>query len=373
MRIKIPHFIFVQSFALHLQKSIKKEQANRMTDNGKITGIKDLAEALGLSTSTVSRALAGNPRISEETRIRVEEQARLMRYNANAVASSLRTGRSKILGVIIPLANRNFFASVISGIEMVANEGGYSVMICQTNEDSNREKEAIEAFLKARVAGIAVSVAAHTREFDHFERVKQAGIPLILFDRAYEAIGTHQVVLDDRLGARIATDHLIQQGCRKILHFGGRQYMSIYKNRTAGYLESLKAADIEPDDNLLCFNVLQEDAVKEVIEKLLDNCISFDGIFASSDFAAIGAMQFLQSRGFKIPDEVAIIGFADEPFTKWVTPGLSSINQHPLEMGNAVADLFLSLMKSRRNSGTPPISRLTLTPELVIRASSSRC
>jgi LacI family transcriptional regulator len=348
-------------------------RAELMTDSGKVTGIKDLAEALGLSTSTVSRALAGNPRISEETRQRVEAQARLMKYNANAVASSLRTGRSKILGVIIPLANRSFFASVISGIEKVANEGGYSVMICQTNEDSLREKEAIDAFLKARVAGIAVSVAAHTREYEHFERVKQAGIPLILFDRAYESIGTHQVVIDDRYGAKMATDHLIQQGCRRILHFGGRQHMSIYKNRTFGDLDSLQQAGIPVDDDLLCFKTLHEEVVKEVIDELLDKCIPFDGIFASSDYAAIGAMQQLQSRGIKVPQEVAIIGFADEPFTKWVTPGLTTVNQHPLEMGNAVANLFLNLMHSRRYSGALPLNRLTLTPDLIIRGSSMRC
>lgn len=342
-----------------------------MEKNGKPIGIKDLAEALGLTPSTVSRALRGNTRISEETRQRVKQQAKLMNYSHNSAAASLRTGKSKILGVIIPLANRSFFASVISGIETVANNGKYSVMICQTNEDSIREKAAVTALLKARVDGIAVSVSAGTTDFGHFQSVKDAQIPLITFDRTFDEIGAHQVLIDDRMGGKMATDHLIAQGCRRILHIGGRQHMTIYKNRTQGYLDSLKSAGIEVDDNLLIVNDTRENSASEAVQMLLEKGIAFDGIFAASDYAAIGAMKRLQSNGIQVPSEVAIVGFADEPFTKWVTPSLSTVNQHSEAMGNAIANLFLSLM-DKKVDGPPPLNKVVLMPELVVRESSMR-
>lgn len=340
--------------------------------NSKAISIKDLAKSLGLSSSTVSRALNNNPRISKKTREKVQAQAKLMNYRHNDAAASLRTGKTQTFGVIIPLANRSFFASIISSIETMLNKSNYNVIICQTNEKYEREKAAIDALLKARVDGIAISVSAETIDFSHFELVKDAGIPLILFDRTYDEIGAHQVVIDDRLGSKMATDHLIKQGCTHILHIGGRQHISIYKNRTLGYLDSLEAAGIKSVEEFLVYTDAKEESAKTLIKTYLDKGIHFDGIVAASDFSAIGAMQTLQKTGKKIPDDVAIIGFADEPFTKWVTPSLSSINQDTLNMGESVADLFLSLMEKSNHEISPPVTKVSILPELKIRSSSKR-
>jgi len=193
------------------------------------------------------------------------------------MAAGLRTGKSNILGVIIPVANRSFFASVIAGIERMANQAKYNVIICQTNEDIKREREAIEALLRTRVDGIAISVSANTIDFSHFELVKNAEIPLILFDRTYDAIGAHQVLIDDRLGAKKATQHLIQQGCRKIVHLGGKQHVSIYQARLKGYFDALQEAKIAIEENLIFYTNAKENSATQAINTLLEKGIDFDG------------------------------------------------------------------------------------------------
>lgn len=342
-----------------------------MSKSGKQVGLKDLAEELGLTISTVSRALNNNPRISDATRERVQALARKRNYRQNMAAASLRTGKSKTLGVIIPLVNRTFFASVISSIENVVNQSGYRVIICQTNESGQKEKEAVDALLKATVDGVAVSLSAGTHDFSHFEAIRQAGISLILFDRTSDEIGAHQVLVDDRLGAKTATKHLIEGGCKRILHIGGPQHIGIYKNRTAGYLDALKEANLEQVDELLVFTDVREKSARELITTYLKQGVCFDGIMASSDFAAVGAMQVLQESGKQIPDEVAIVGFANEPFTNWVTPGLSSVSQHTEEMGETVAELFLTL-EDKKKRRSVSARKIVLEPELIIRASSKR-
>lgn len=340
--------------------------------SAKQVSISDIAEALGLTASTISRALNGNPRISEATRERVIEQARLMNYNYNGAAASLRTGKSQILGVIIPLINRAFFASVISGIESVANAGGYSVMICQTSEGYENEKAAVAALMKARVDGIAISVSAETRRFDHYASIRQAGIPLILFDRTFDEVQANQIVIDDRMGGRLATEHLIEQGCRRILHLGGPQHMSIYANRTQGFVDALLGQQLKLQPERQLFTALNEQSGSEAVEQLLAKGIAFDGLFAASDYAAIGAMRRLQAHGLRVPEDVAVIGFANEPFTRFVSPGLSSVDQHSEEMGKAVAKLFLSLLGNEQDAKAMPQTKLVISPSLIVRESSLR-
>ena len=345
----------------------KKKRKTLAKKSGHST-IHDIAEALGLTASSVSRALNDNPRISEATRQAVREQAEKMNYHPNSVAAGLRTGKTGILGVVIPLANRAFFASIISGIERVANQAGYNVMICQTGDNYEAEKSAIEALLKARVEGLAISVSAKTKDFKHFERVKQANIPFILFDRTFDEIGTSEVVIDDRLGAMHATEHLIEQGCQRIAHFAGLQHINIYKNRTKGYLDALEKHGLPYNEQLIIFGDLKEGSGDAAVNTLYERGAQFDGIFSSSDFAAIWAMKNLQARGVRIPEDVAIIGFSNEPFTALVTPALSTVNQFTDDIGSSVANLFLKEIGLKKEQRIP--KKIVLTPEIIVRASS---
>ncbi len=334
------------------------------------TTIHDIAEALGLTASSVSRALNGNSRISDATRKAVLEQAEKMHYRPNTVASGLRTGKTGILGVVIPLANRSFFGSVISGIEQVANKAGYNVLICQTGDDYEAEKRAIEALLNARVEGLAISVASMTKKFEHIERVKESNVPLILFDRTFDHINSSQILIDDYYGAFMATEHLIEQGCKLITHFAGFQHMTIYKSRAQGYKDALEKHGLLFDENLIIYNDTKEKSGDRAINELYEKNIAFDGIFSASDFGAIWAMKNLQKRGVRIPEDVAIIGFANEPFTELVTPSLSTVNQFPEKMGASVANLFLEEVAEKVEKRTS--RKIILTPELIIRGSSLR-
>ncbi|MBL7814955.1 MAG: LacI family DNA-binding transcriptional regulator [Saprospiraceae bacterium] len=341
-----------------------------MSKKSEHSTIHDIAQALGLTASSVSRALNDNPRISEATRQAVKEQAEKMNYRPNLVAAGLRTGKTGILGIIIPLANRAFFASIISGLERVANQSGYNVMICQTGDSYEAEKSAVEALLRARVEGVAVSVSAKTLDFKHFDRIKQAKIPLILFDRTMDEIGASEVVIDDRLGAMLATEHLIEQGCRRIAHFAGLQHISIYKKRTKGYLDALEKHGLSYDENLVVFGEVKEGSGDAAVNTLYERGVSFDAIFSSSDFAAIWAMKNLQKRGVRIPDDVAIIGFANEPFTELVTPALSTVNQLADDLGSAIANLFLEEINVKKEQRKP--QKIVLMPEIIVRESSKR-
>jgi LacI family transcriptional regulator len=340
----------------------------KMPQQKKRITIHDIAAASGFTASTVSRALQKDERISDATRILIESFAEQMNYRSNAVASSLRTGRSKMIGVVIPLFNRTFFASIIGGIETVMKQAGYSVMICQSNDEYESEKEAIRALMQARVDGIAISVAAQTSNFDHIQLIKNEQIPLILFDRTCAEMEGHQVIIDDFKGAKDATLHLLEQGCRKIAYFAGLQHLSTQKNRTLGYKAALAEKGIPFDDNLMIISHLKEGSGDHAVNLLYEKGIEFDGIFAASDYSAVAAMRNLQKRGVEIPKSVAIVGFSDEPFTALVTPALSTVNQHTNLMGQAVADLFMNLFQHKAQPKL--VNKIILEPELIIRASS---
>jgi LacI family transcriptional regulator len=312
--------------------------------------------------------LQNDERISDATRIIIESLATQMNYRSNAVASSLRTGKSKMIGVVIPLFNRTFFASIIGGIETVMKQAGYSVMICQSNDDYESEKAAISALMRARVDGIAISVAAQTENFAHIQLLENEQIPFILFDRTHEEMEVHQVMIDDFKGAKDATLHLIEQGCRKIAYFAGVQHLTTQKNRTLGYKAALAEKGIGFDDNLMIISHLKEGSGDNAVNILYDKGIEFDAIFAASDYSAVAAMRNLQKRGVEIPKSVAIVGFSDEPFTALVTPALSTVNQHTHLMGQTVATLFMNLFQ---NEVDPKLmNKIILEPELIIRASS---
>lgn len=334
--------------------------------------IHDIARKLNITASTVSRALKDHPRISTETKKAVLKAAQKLNYQPNHIAAALRNGRSNIIGIIVPTADRTFFSSVVRGIEEIANTSKYNVMICQTYDSYEKEVDTVEALLNARVDGIIASFAKNTTNFDHFLKVKERGIPLILFDRSNDTLEVSHVVVDDFLGAYKATEHLIQQGCKRIGHFTNTRKISIYKERLRGYREALTDNGIPYDESLVVESNLQLEDGRASMEQLLQRKEIPDGVFSASAYGILGAMQVLKEKGFKIPEQVALVGFSNEPFTSFTDPALSAVDQHSMRMGNSAAEIFLEEISSARSNQKFIPQKIVLTPELIVRQSSLR-
>jgi LacI family transcriptional regulator len=332
------------------------------------TTIHDIAEKLNVTASTVSRALKDHPRISAETKKSVLRAVRKLNYQPNNIAAALRNGRSNIIGIMIPTADRSFFSSVIGGIEEIANTASYNVMICQTYDNYEKEVATIDALLKAGVDGIIVSHAKETKDFRHFLKAKERGIPIIQFDRSFDDLDVSQIVVDDFLGAFKATEHLIQQGCKRIAHFTNTLKISIYKERLRGYREALLASGLKYDEALVIESNLQiEDGRNSMLQLLKLKQIP-DAVFSASAYGVVGAMQVLKEKNIKIPDQVALVGFSNEPFTSFIEPSMTTVDQHSMRMGNAAAEIFLQEVSSDRTKFIP--QKIVLKPELIIRQSS---
>lgn len=296
--------------------------------------------------------------------------AKELNYKPNSVATALRSGKTKIIGMLVPKIDRSFFGSVIRGVEDVSNELNYHVLISQSNENFINEKKAIKAFINSQVDCIVASMSKTTTDFSHFQEVLDNGIPLILFDRTTPQLETLQVAIDDYQGGYLATSHLIDQGCRRIVHFRSFQDLSICKERYRGYIDALNDHGIAFDDSLVFNGSSKLEDGRLHAEQLLNNNIQFDAIFSASDFCALGAMQVLKENGIKIPGDVAIVGFSNEPFTSYTEPPISTVNQYPVEMGATVANLFFDNLNSKKKNRIP--KRTVIQPQLIIRASSKK-
>ena len=333
----------------------------------KIT-IHDIARELNITASTVSRALNDNPRISDETKKLVLKAAKKLNYQPNHIAAALRNGRSNIIGIIVPTADRSFFSSVIKAIEEIANNSRYNVMICQTYDSYTKEVASVEALLNARVDGIIASHGKETVDFDHFKKVKRKGIPLVLFDRSNDEFEVSNVVIDDYLGGYKATEHLIEQGCKRIAHFTNTQKISIFKERLRGYCDALEQHGLKVDENLIVASNLQLQDGRDSMLKLLQLKKMPDAVFSSSAYGAMGALQILKEKKLRVPDDVALVAFSNEPFTSFTEPALTTVDQHPERIGNAAAEIFLAEVAAKNSKFFP--QKIVLKPELIIRPSS---
>jgi LacI family transcriptional regulator len=329
--------------------------------------IKDIAKVLGVSVSTVSRALKNHPDISEDTRNQVKDLARKLNYEPNALAMSLRRSKTNTIGVIIPEIVHFFFSSVISGIEDVAYDRGYNVLVSQSNENYEREVINAQALLSNRVDGVLVSIAKTTLDFDHFRNFVNQGIPMVFFDRVCAEIITDRVVTNDEGGAFAATEHLINIGCKHIAHFAAPQNLLIGQGRLAGYLRALKQYRIIYDPNF----VLHCDTRELVLEKasgFFQKYPNVDGIFAVNDSTAITTMQVIQKLGKKIPGDIAMIGFGDGPNALIVSPELSTVEQRGYDMGKEAITLLLN--KIENETSIDSFQTKVITPTLMPRSST---
>ncbi len=334
------------------------------------TTIQDIADALDITSSTVSRALNNHPAISQATKLLVTNKAKQLNYRPNYIAAALRSGKSKIIGVIIPVADRAFFSAAIRGIEDEAVKRGYGVIVCQAYNDIEKEKRAIDTLVRSQVDVIISSVAKSTsvKQFNHYKKVKEDGIPVIFFDRIIDDLEVNSVVIDDFRGAYLATSHLIEQGYRKIAHYAGDFSTTIYKERLRGYRQALEDRQIEVREKYILECPSNVEKGQEVTEKLFQSVDPPDAIFSSSDFAALGALQKLKTLGIAVPGKVGIVGFANEPFSSFIEPSLSSVNQFSRDLGKMAAQIFFE----GDQLTTAPARQVVLQPQLIIRRSSAR-
>ncbi len=336
----------------------------------KKTTIHDIAKMLDITASTVSRALKDHPRISDSTKQQVLSMAKKMNYQPNSIAAALRRGTSNLVGVIIPNIDRNFFASVVRGVEDVLNDTNYNVIICQSNDSLQKEKSNIKALLEAQVDGIFASYAKETTDFSHYEDIQKRGISLILFDRMQDSFDVDAVVIDDYLGAFKATEHLIEQGCKRIVHFSGPQTVSIYRDRQRGYTEALKKNGLPVDESLILSSDLKLETGKKMGYEIAGWSKQPDAVFSASDYAAMGAMKIFKNKGILVPEDIAVVGFSNESFTSLIDPALTTVDQHSKKMGQFTANLFLDSLKDKSEDHTP--AKTVLNPELIVRASSTK-
>lgn len=306
------------------------------------TTIHDIARQLNLSASTVSRALNNNPLISEATRRLIRQKADEMGYRPNIVASNFRTKKTNTIGVIVPLINRHFFSSVISGIEEVAYMNGFAVTISQSNDNFQKETKIAQTLFANRADGVIISIGMQTTSFDHLKVFSERGIPLVFFDRVVDEIKAYKIVVDDFNGGYMATKHLIDQGAKTIAHIGGPLHLDIYRSRHAGYKAALEESQLQVDRDLMIHNSLTYDEGIKSVEKLMEGPLKPDAIFCANDTTALSAIMHLQKLGFKIPQQIKIVGFSNEPFSEVVTPSISTIEQPGFEMGKKAAELLIN-------------------------------
>ncbi len=334
--------------------------------------IKDIARELGISPSTVSRALKDHPDISPDTKKAVNELAEKLNYQPNIVALSLRQSKTNTIGVIIPEIVHFFFSTVISGIEDVAYSAGYNVILAQSNESQTREISDIKALFNSRVDGMLMSVSRETTNFDHIESMLAKGVPIVFFDRVYDTGQASKIIVDDFTGAKEATLHLIDQGCKRIAHIEGPPNLEISKQRLEGYKEALKEHNMPFNKELvaICPSGTIEEG-KKATEKLLSLKNPPDAIFATNDPAAMGAMQAIKAKGLKMPNDVALVGFSNWFFSSLMDPPLSSVDQPGFEMGQEAAKLLIRQIEKQEkdDEDITPETKILKT-RLIIRESS---
>jgi len=332
----------------------------------KHTTIIDIAEKLGISPSTVSRALSDHPDIRRETKERVRKIAGELQYSPNPIAQSLKSSRTTTIGVIVPEIKHDFFSSAISGIEEIAYQSGYTIIVCQSNESYEREVVNTNALMHHRVAGVIVSISQNTKCGDHFQDLLRRKIPLVFFDRVCDDVAASKVVIDDYRSAFDAVTHLVQRGYKRIAHFAGPKELGICKKRWNGYVDALKQSRLELQTRLVRYGGLHEQDGYNSMDSLLKEDMIPDAIFAVNDPVAIGAFQRIKEAGLRIPDDIAIVGFSNNKITSLVDPQITTVDQPSFEMGRKAAEILISTIEDK----TIEPKTLVLDAKLIVRGST---
>jgi DNA-binding LacI/PurR family transcriptional regulator len=331
--------------------------------------IKDIARELGVSISTVSRALKDHPDISPETKQLVRDLVEKMKYKPNAIALSLRNRHTRIIGVVVPEIVHHFFSSVISGIDEAAMAAGYNVMFFQSNESYEREILNIQSLINSRVDGVLISVAKGSKKFNHLKQLVENNIPLVFFDRACDEIETDRVIVDDFEGAFNAVDYLIRTGCRRIAHFAGPPHLQIAYLRKRGYISALEKNGLQVDDNLI-ITCDSYDCALSITRQIMSQPDIPDAIFTVNDETAVGTLNCLKRMGFRVPEDVSIVGFTDGLVSSVTDPLLTTVSQHGFEIGKKAATILIKRITDDCEIITPMVE--VVKTDLVIRNSTRR-
>ncbi len=329
------------------------------------TSLKDLADMLGVSIATVSRALRGSHEVGEEMKQKVKELAKKLNYRPNPFAQSLRKEAPRIIGVVVPNLVTHYYAAVLDGIEDYARQKGYSVFSSNSHEDHVREEQAIDNFISLHVEGIIACLAQDTVDYSHFREIHDMGIPLVFFARTCLPDLFSQVVANGDIAAQEATQHLIDNGCRRIAFVGGPNHLDMVKRRKHGYLEALRDSRIPIERELVACGKIDFDVAREATIRLLQSPNPPDAILAFNDIITYAAFDAIKSLDLKIPDDVAIMGFTDGDSAAFVTPKLSAIMDQAHLQGAKACELLL-----RNIAGDQKIYREVIPMILKIRDSS---
>ena len=335
----------------------------------KKTTIYDIAKALNITVSTVSRALSGFPAISDATKKAVVETAKKLNYSPNKLASALKSGKTYIIGVIVPSVQAHFFASIIHCIEDGLKDSGYRVIIYQSNESVENEINGVRTLLEAQVDGIMASMSLETQDVSHFAEIVKQNKPLILFDRVHEDLVVPTITLDDFRAGYMATQHLIDHGYKKIAFVTTVHQIKIFDDRLKGYKAALRDNGLPVLDEHIIFAGLSIKDGRFGAGKLMRSKNKPDAIVAGDDFTALGVIKKLKEID-KTPPEIGVIGFANEAFSAYITPNLSTIDQHPAKIGKECAKMFLKMVSQPNPYNN--IEHIVLNPTVVERQSTDK-
>lgn len=334
--------------------------------------LKQIAKELNVSVSTVSKALNDSPEISEQTKVKIKEYAKLKNYKPNVIGLNLKNRKTKTIGVIIPNILNSFFAKVFSGIEKVADEKGYNVITCISNESIVKEVNTLEMLSNGTTDGFILSVseeAQKLQDYSHFTDIINEGTPIVMFDRIAEEVECDKVVVDDFDSALNVTQRLIDTGCKNIALISSIDNLSVGKLRTEGYLQALKNNNIPLNEKLILHTDSEAD-MKSRIESFFENN-TIDGVFALDERDSVAALKVAIKKGYKIPDELSIIGFADGILaSRRLTPSLSTVSQHGVEIGETAAKLLIDRLESEEED--LPYQTVVIKTKLKERESSRR-
>lgn len=333
----------------------------------KYVTIKEIAQQLGMSHSTVSRALHDHPRISDKTKEKVRALADQLGYHTNMNAFSFRSNSTQLIGIIVPDLSIHFFARVFQGIQEVLAQHNYALVVFDTKEKLAEEINAVESCLNFRVDGVLAAITMSTATFDHFSKLIQHEVPVVFYDRVANFLPIPKVITNDYQAAYKATNHLISTGRKRIAHITASINLNNSNNRLYGYMDALKDAQLEIDEKLIHYYQFAPEAIEAFVRKALKAYPDLDAIFVFNDYAANYAVNVLQKLGKKVPGEVAVMGFSDEPVATHMTPQLSTVKHGGEKMGKLAAEKLLAIIQNEQPMTN---EKIVIDPELVIREST---
>lgn len=332
--------------------------------------IYDIARQLNISAATVSRGLKDHPAVNKATRKKIQELAKALGYRSNTFASNLRKKSTNTIGVIVPRLSSHFMANVIAGMENIASSEGYNLIISQSLETLKKEMANADTMFTNRVDGLLVSLSVETQHIDHFEPFIRKGIPVIFFDRIKEHSQCMGIIIDNYKSAYDATKHLLDNGYRRIMHIGGSTVSHVYAERLKGYKQALLDHKITPDPKWMLTKNMSEESGVEAARYILKMKHLPDAVFTANDACAVYCMRTLKNEGIKIPEEIAFVGFNNDPMSKVVEPNLTTINYPGYAMGEAAATQLINHLNGITNITATNI--IILRSELIIRESSRK-